>query len=167
MGRIPVTALAAMLARWCADEEADWQATSFSLPEARGGAFRRDGNPLDAWDAILLARARGDTLPQWVMDYLATCAAGIHDLRVESRAGKATKPAMIARALGMVSRGPGTVFPDAHEWDWLAIGLQIYDAIEAGDKETFAIEYVAQANGIGKSKARDAWKRFQTDPFLL
>ncbi len=163
MGRIPVTALAAMLARWCADKEADWWATSFSLPEARGGAFRRDGSPLDAWDAILLARAHGEALPQWVMDYLATCAAGIHDLRVESRAGKSIKPAMIARALGMVSRGRGTVFPGAHESDWFLIGLDIQIAIEAGNKETFAIEYVAQANGIGKSKARNAWKRLQTD----
>ncbi len=167
MDRIQVAAVDAMLERWCADEEADWRATSFSLPEARGGAFRRDGNPLDAWDAILLARAHGEALPQWVMDYLATCAAGIHDLRVESRAGKSIKPAMIARALGMVSRGRGTVFPGADESDWLAIGLQIHTAIEAGNKETYAIEYVAQANDIGKSKARDAWKRFQTDPWLL
>ena len=167
MDRIQVAVVDAMLARWCADEEADWRATSFSLPEARGGAFRRDGNPLDAWDAILLARAHGEALPQWVMDYLATCAAGIHDLRVESRAGKSIKPAMIARALGMVSRGRGTVFPGADESDWFDIGLQIHTEIEAGNKETFAIEYVAQANDIGKSKARDAWKRFQTDPLLL
>ncbi len=167
MDRIQVAAVDAMLARWRADEGADWQTTFWSLLEAHGGAFRRDGNPLDAWDAILLARALGEALPQWAMDYLATCAAGIHDLRVESRAGKSIKPAMIARALGMVSRGRGTVFPGAHESDWLDIGLQIHTAIEAGDKETFAIEYVAQANDIGKSKARDAWKRFQTDPFLL
>ena len=158
----------AMLARWRDGAGSDWRAIFRGRLEAHGRAFRKDGTALDAWDAILLARALDETPPPWAMGYLAACAAGIYDLRAESFAGKSIKPAMIGRALGMVTHGAGTAFPRADAWDWLAIAVQIGDAIEAGVKEDFATEYVAKDNGIGKSKARDAWKRLQTEcPELL
>ncbi len=166
-GRIQVADVDAMLALWRDGAGADWRAIFRGRLEAHGRAFRGQENPLDAWDAILLARALGEAPPTWAMDYLATCAAGIYDLRADSIAEKSIKPAMIGRALGMVSRGAGTAFPGADGWDWLAVAGQIRDAIKAGNKETFAIEYVAQANDIGKSKARDAWKRFQTEGIWL
>ena len=167
-GRIRVADVDAMLARWRAGAGADWQAIFRGRLEAHGRAFRKDGNPLDAWDAILVARALDEAPPQWAMDYLATCAAGIYGLRAESFAGKSVKPAMIGRALGMVSRGAGTAFPGTEAFEWLAIGTQIRDAIKVGDKEYLAIKAVAEIEDISQSKARDAWKRFQAEcPDLL
>ena len=167
-GRIQVADVDAMLARWRHGAGEDWRAIFRGRLEAHGRAFKKSANPLDCWDAILLARALGETPPHWAMDYLATCAAGIYDLRAESFAGKAVTPARIGRALDMVTKGPGTAFPGAVAFDWLAIAGQVRDAIEAGDQETYAIEAVAKMNSIGKSNARKAWKRLQAEcPELL
>lgn len=167
-GKIQVVDVDAMLARWRDLAGADWQAIFRGRLEAHGRAFRGQGNPLDAWDAILLARALGEAPPAWAMDYLATCADGFHELRAKSIAGKSINPAKIARALGMVKLGAGTAFPGVNAWKWLAIAVQIREAIKAGDKEYIAIENVAKDNDISQSKARDAWKRFQEEcPELL
>lgn len=167
-GKIQVSDVDAMLARWRDGAGADWRATFRGRLEAHGRAFKAKGSPLDAWDVILLARALGEAPPQWAMNYLATCAAGIYDLRAESFAGKSIKPAEIGRALGMVSGGAGTVFPGIDAWGWLALGTQVRDALKAGGGLDFVWENVAEANGISKSKVRDAWKRFEAEcPELL
>lgn len=156
-----------MLARWRDGAGTDWRAIFRGRLDAHGRAFRGQGNPLDAWDALLLAHALDETPPQWAMDYLATCATRIYGLRAESFAGKSIKPAMIGQALGMVSKGRGTAFPGVDAFDWIAIAVQVRDVIKAGDKEYFAIEAVAKNNEISKSKAREDWKRFQTACFDL
>lgn len=167
-GRAQVADVDAMLARWRDGAGSDWRAIFRVRLEMHGRAFKAKGNPLDAWDAILWARALGEAPPQWVLDYLATAAAGIYDLRFESSAGKVVTPGEIGRALGMVSTSPGTAFPRPGAWDWLAIAVQVRAAIKAGHQETYAIEYVAESNSVSQSKARDAWKRFQAEcPELL
>ncbi len=168
MDRTQVADVDAMLTRWRDSAGADWRAIFRGRIEAHGRAFGKEGNPLDAWDVTLLSRALGEAPPQWAMDYLATCAAGIYDLRAESFAGRSIKPAMIGRALGMVSGGAGTAFPGIDAWGWLALGMQVRDALKAGGGRDFVWENVAEANGISKSKVRDAWKRFEAEcPELL
>ena len=167
-GRAQVADVDAMLARWRDMAGADWRAIFRVRLEMHGRFFKAKGDPLDAWDAILWARALGEAPPQWALDYLATCAAGIYNLRAESFAGKIIKPAMISRALGMVSRGAGTAFPGTKSFEWLAIGMQVSNAKKGGNKESLAIRRVAEINGISESKARVAWKRFEAEcPELL
>ena len=153
----------AMLVRWRDSAGADWQAIFRNRLEAHGRAFGKESNPLDAWDALLLARALGEAPPQWTMDYLARCAAGIYDLRAESFAGKVVKPAEIGRALDMVSTGAGTKFPGSNEFDWIAIAMQVRAARKAGHKKNSAWERVATANHISKSKVREAWLRLEAE----
>ena len=75
---------------------------------------------------------------------------------------------MIGRAIGLVSDGARTAFPAPGDWDWLAVAVEIRDAIGGGMKEYLAIENAAKVYDISKSKARNAWKRFQdTRPELL
>ena len=167
-GKVQVADVDAMLARWRDGAGADWRAIFRVRLEMHGRAFKAKGNPLDAWDAVLLARTLGEAPPQWALDYLATAAAGIYDLRAESFAGKVVTPGEIGRALGMVSGGAGTAFPGVDAWGWLALGMQVRDALKAGGGPDFVWENVAEANGISKSKVRDAWKRFETEcPELL
>ena len=160
-GRTQIADVDAMLARWRAGAGADWQAAFRGRLEAHGRAFRGQENPLDAWAAILLARALDEAPPAWTMDYLATCAAGIYDLRAKSTAGKSIEPAMIGRALGMVSDGRGTAFPRVDAFDWIAIAVQVRDAIKAGINKNSAWDSVATANRISKSKVREAWLRLE------
>ena len=108
-GRTKVADVDAILARWRDGAGADWRATFRGRLEAHERAFEKEGNPLDAWDAVLLARALGEAPPQWAMDYLATCAAGFYDLR----AGQVdflphTVNQTIQTGWGIFSEGQGT-----------------------------------------------------------
>lgn len=150
-----------MLTRWREMAGADWEASFRKRLDALGRHFEAEGDPLNAWEALLWARALGEAPPQWALDYLAISAARIYDLRAESMQSETVKPAMIGRALGLVSDGAGTVFPAPGEWDWLAVAVQIRSAIGAGMKEYLAIENVAKVHAISESKARNAWKHFQ------
>lgn len=160
--KMPPVDVDALLARWREKAGADWKAVIRKRLELHGRLFEVGGDPLEAWEALLWARALGEAPPQWALDYFAISAARILDLRAESMQGKTVKPAMIGRALGMVSDGARTAFPAPGAFDWLAIAGQIRSAIGAGMKEYLAIEAVANYNEISKSKARDAWKRFQS-----
>ena len=165
---MPPVDVDALLARWREKAGADWKTIFRKRLDLLGRLFEVGGDPLNAWEALLFARALGEAPPQWALDYFAICAARILDLRAESMQGKTVKPAMIGRALGMVSDGAGTAFPAPGAFDWLAVGGQIRGAIKAGMKEYLAIESVAKVNAISEKKARDAWKRFQaTSPKLL
>ncbi len=166
--KIPPVDVDAMLTRWRQMAGADWEAIFRKRLDVHGRHFEAEGDPLDAWDALLLARALDEPPPQWALDYFARSAARILDLRAESMQGKTVKPAMIGRALGMVSDGARTAFPVPGAFDWLAVAVQIRDAIGVGTKEYLAIENAAKDNDISKSKARNAWKCFQaTCPELL
>ena len=162
-GRTQIADVDAMLARWRDSAGADWQAAFRGRLEAHGRAFREHGNPLDAWTAILLARALGEAPPQWTLDYLAMSATNIYDLQFESMAGNVIKPAEIAWALDMVTHGPGTAFLAPKAFDWIAIGMQVRNAMKAGVEKTSALVQVADANDISQSKALTDWKRFEAE----
>ncbi len=167
-GKMPPVDVDAMLARWREMAGADWEAIFRKRIDALGRHFEAEGDPLDAWETVLWARALGEAPPQWALDYFAVSAARIYDLRAESMQGKTVKPAMIGRALGMVSGGARTAFPAPGDFDWLAVAVEIRDAIGAGMKEYLAIRSAAKVYAISESKARNAWKRFQaTCPELL
>ena len=166
--RLQVADVDAWLVRWRDHAGADWQAIFRHRLEIHGQAFAGRSDPLDAWAAILLSRVLGEAPPGWVMDYLATSAANIHELQTESFNDKTITPAMIGRAFGMVSGGAGTAFLGPKACDWVAVAIQVRDAIKAGDKKDFATEIVAAANGVSKSTADKYWKRFQAEcPELL
>lgn len=84
--------------------------------------FRREfkkGNPLMAWRALLWARqtevftlrpsvtAEKREIPEWVLDYLETCASNLIDLSALENA-KRTTDAHIVQAIGLKSKGRST-----------------------------------------------------------
>ena len=161
--KMPPVDVDAMLARWREIAGADWEAIFRNHIDILGRNFEGDSDPLDAWEVFLWARALGEAPPQWALDYFAITAARILDLRTESTQGKTVKPAMIARALGMVSDGAGTAFPDEKEFNWIAYAWGVRSAIQGGSYETLAIQDVADLHGVSASVVRKAWKRFQLD----
>ncbi len=160
---MPPVDVDAMLARWREMAGADWEAIFRKRIDALGRHFEAEGDPLDAWETVLWARALGEAPPQWALDYFAVSAARIYHLRAESMQGKTVKPAIIGRALGMVSQGAGTAFPSEKEFDWIAYAFQVRGAIRGGNYETLAIQLVADTNGVADSVVRKAWKRLQLE----
>ena len=162
---MPPVDVDAMLARWRESAGADWEAIFRKRIDALGRHFegKGEGDPLYAWEALLFARALGEAPPQWMLDYFAISAARILDLRAESMQGKTVKPAMIGRAIGMVSQGAGTAFPGEKEFDWIAYAFQVRGAIRGGNHETLAIQLVADTQGVADSVVRKAWKRLQLE----
>ena len=153
----------ALLARWREIAGADWEVSFRKTIDVLGRHFEGKGDPLDAWEALLYARELGEAPPQWALDYLAISAARILHLRDESIQGKTIEPAMIGRAIGLVSDGAGTAVPDEKEFNWVAYAWAVRSAIQGGSRETLAIQDVAEFNGVADSVVRKAWKRFQLD----
>ena len=155
-----------MLERWRQLAGDNWQTVMRERLDIHRRSYEGD-RPADAWAAFLVSRMLGETPPDWVMEYLATCAGEIYSLETASIAGEIITPNRIAGALGMVTKGPGTAFTDQKEWDWLGMALDVRELIRAGDKDTYAIAAVsADYKKLGYKNAspstvRKAWKRYQ------
>ena len=138
-----------------------WKKTFRQRIELHRQLYEGGGNPLQAWSALLYARALGEQPPAWVMEYLAGCAAAFHNLQHASSEGKKIKPNDIAHAVGMVSKGAGTVFPNQDDFDGIMMAVQVQDCIDNGLQQAYTIANVAEDWGITKSTVRRAWKRTQ------
>lgn len=150
-----------MLKRWKVAAGSDWHSKFQLRLNMHRDLYGASENPLDVWQGILYAQALNEPLPDWILEYLASSAANIFDLMHHSMQGKRPTPAHIANALNMVRQGSGTIFPNESEWDWTARGGQVAAMIEAGHQETYAIDAVAETEGVSSSTVRRDWKRFQ------
>lgn len=118
-------------------------------------------NPLDAWNAVVLAGALEEPVPEWAMDYLVTCASGFQDMEcVSSQDGEKPSHKDIAKILGM---GSTKIFADSSIWDWVTQAIEVRDYIACGDQETYAIQHVAEIEQVSKSTIRRAWKKLQKE----
>ena len=153
----------AMLERWRSGAGKNWEAVFRARMGIHERRYQSKASPLDAWTAILLARALSEPAPEWVADYLAACAMMFHNLTITSSQGDSIKPEMVARATGMITKGAGTIFPGADEFDWLAMALSMRDHLAIGDKQKYAKIYVADEFGVSPSTALRAWKRLKTE----
>src|SRR5687768_1648704 len=70
--------------------------------------YRVKPNPLYAWDAYSLARATGEPIPEFVLEYFDRVAANFAKLQEKPPGTKPELP--IAKALEMKQSGAGNVF---------------------------------------------------------
>lgn len=75
-------------------------------------SYSMHGNPLYAWEAWRIARDSGEPVPGWALAYLDECARRFACM--EHPEPKRT-PQAVAGAVGMFSRGRGTVFSRARQ----------------------------------------------------
>ncbi len=122
----------AMLARWRKGAGAEWRQIFQFRMEVHGQTYAADGNPREAWNALLLAYALGEPTPAWAMEYFAVCATGLHEMAHAASRGEKFEPKDSAHAVGMVSKGRGTVFPGEDEFDWLALAWAVRERIKRG-----------------------------------
>ena len=93
--------------------------------------------------------------PDWVVSYFDGVAKRL--FQPAKRGGKLSKSA-IGKALGM--NAPGRQFLEFSETpEWADIADDVWQQRKRGDKETYAIEAVAEKRGISPSKVRRAWVR--------
>ena len=118
----------------------NWRAIYKRRLEIHKKRYQAHGNPLDAWEAILWSYVIDEPPPPWCMDYFVGGAVGLQRLADESRDGQTPNPADIPSTLDFVSKGAGTAFPKLGEWNWLALAMNVREAIVSGDKKYIAIE---------------------------
>src|SRR5262245_33958711 len=126
--------------------------------------FAETRNPLFAWSALRVARAAGLAVPEWVLQYLETAADKLWRAASPDRVqdGHRAPAVIIAEALGMTRRGPGTVFSDV--WDepyeiWLA-ALVYFRSREHG-KPYYEWGEVATRWGGSEATVRRAWDKWK------
>ena len=113
------------------------------------------GNPLHVWNAYRVCRVARLGVPDWVVSYFDGVAKRL--FQPAKRGGKLSKSA-IGKALGM--KAPGREFREFSETlEWADIADDVWQQRKRGDKETYAIEAVAEKRGISPSKVRRAWVR--------
>jgi hypothetical protein len=113
------------------------------------------GNPLHVWNAYQVCRVARLGVPDWVLSYFDGVAKRL--LQPAKRGGKLSKSA-IGKALGM--NAPGREFREFSETpEWADIAYDVWQQLKGGDKETYAIEAVAEKRGISPSTVRRAWVR--------
>jgi hypothetical protein len=146
--------------------------------------YRETRNPVFAWDSFARSRADRLAIPEWVLAYFDGAARQLGSLVEKAQASETISgPAdKIAAALGMTSKGAGTVFSRFSDvfldWEWAAIGEEVAAYVRDGDKETIAIENVVKDHArirmaalrrgyfVGEpdpsqSTITRAWKRYQ------
>jgi len=127
-------------------------------------AYADTGNPLLAWSAWRLARTEGLTVPEWVLRYIYVAADKLWRAANPDRlkdSPRAPAP-IIAEALGMTRRGPGTVFSDF--WDepfeiWLA--ALVYFESRGHGKPYLVWESVAKQWSASEATVRRAWDKWK------
>jgi hypothetical protein len=113
------------------------------------------GNPLHVWNAYQVCRVARLGVPHWVLSYFDGVAKRL--FQPAKRGGKLSKSA-IGKALGM--NAPGREFREFSETpEWADIAYDVWQQLKGGDKETYAIEAVAEKRGISPSTVRRAWVR--------
>lgn len=71
--------------------------------------YRAEGNPLAAWDAYVLCREWGKTIPEWVLQYLDRSAKRLMSAIPGKVSGK-KPPDHVLESFGMKTRGKGNSF---------------------------------------------------------
>ena len=130
--------------------------------------YEKDRNPLYVWQAYLETRRAGLDLADWILEYLDSVSLEIWSLA--QQVGHGQQPSdvwgAVAEALKLKQpgrTGRGTVFTDMFDKNWIFLGCMVAFYMEQGDQETYAIEDVAKKNGVSRSTAHRAWKRYQQE----
>ena len=118
--------------------------------------FRREGNPVHAWEALKLVRSYGLRPPLWVRDYLARGADGIMGIRdaVSSGQSAGREADRVGKALGFATDGTGRGGRFSH-----AVTLERNRRIYRKVKEKLAVErkldraYDKAAEELGMSRS--------------
>ena len=126
--------------------------------------FRRDGNPVNPWEALAVACRYGIDPPDWVQDFFADAANGFIEILNEVANGKAVKRELerVGQALGF-----GTDSPGRRGWFKHAtmlkrdrtIFFEVGNKLEAGIKLDFAYDQVAKELDVSRSTVVRAYLR--------
>jgi hypothetical protein len=126
--------------------------------------YEATGNPLHVWSSYLLHRALGADfadLPEWILEYFDRVANNLFEIEDAKKRGEKIERAAVTVALEIKKPGQsgrGDFFKNFTEHpERVAIADDVYKRLYLGDKESFAIESVAQSRGVSKSTVRLAW----------
>jgi hypothetical protein len=131
--------------------------------------YKHTKNPFHAWEAIATARAYSVRMPKWVLEYLGRVAVDIvkpegDEVTETPRKKKESEAERIGKIAGFSGGGRGQtgMFKKAITWKRdHAIYRDMLDQIEAGVKEDFAYNIVAQEHGISRSTVVKAFVRMR------
>jgi hypothetical protein len=132
--------------------------------EAERRAFLETSNPMHVWAAFRFAGVVGAETPEWVRSYLDLVSKRILSLAAQvqnesSRGKRNSKVDDFGPRLAAVMMMKGSHLTGYHS-DWITYGMNVRHRIQSGDKETFAIETVAEDAGVSKSTVGRGWKRY-------
>ena len=133
------------------------------------GSDEGAGNPVHAWEAIATARAYSVRMPKWVVEYLGRVAVDIvepegDEVTETLRKKKESEAERIGKLAGFSGGGRGQtgMFKKAIMWKRdHVISHDMLDQIEAGVKEDFAYDIVAQKHGTSRSTVAKAFVRMR------
>ncbi|MDG4896616.1 hypothetical protein P9272_23905 [Mesorhizobium sp. WSM4976] len=132
--------------------------------EVERRAFFETSNPMHAWAAFRYASVVGTEMPDWVRGYFDLVSKRMLALAADAQT-EADRPKRNSKvddfgprlAAAMMMKGSHLT---GYHSDWISYGMNVRHRVQAGDKETFAIESVAEDAGVSVSTVRRGWKRY-------
>ena len=118
--------------------------------------YEHEGNIYSAWYAYLVARQTGAAIPGWILEAFDDVSVRLFGLYLDSTHGHKISNAAIAEAVKLSgSRGRGNAFTKYGTPDWWLMADVVGLYMGQGDKQTYAIEAVAEEYRVKKSIALD------------
>jgi hypothetical protein len=126
--------------------------------------WKREKNPVYAWNAYNTARLTGLDIPKWVSAYLDAAAAAIMKAVQQAHSGETigNEAEYVGKALGFGAGGPGQT-PQFGElkklgtdWD---LHIEVSELIERGEKIDNAYSIVAALKKISRTTVLRAYQR--------
>jgi hypothetical protein len=131
-------------------------------------------NPLHAWEGYKLARYLNVPIPEWVLEYLDTCAVALGDgrdaedalgLRVKGGHSKFRQMETASRDLGIFARldfllqitPDDLIDPDS---DTIRL-LRIESSLKGESRFDRIVQHVARENGLSAKTTRDIYYRLK------
>ena len=126
--------------------------------------FARDGNPVHAWGAFVIARTYENDTPEWVLNFVYDVARGILDICGEVSQGKPAirEAERVGKVLGFGTdgRGRGGWFKRATMLHRdRTIYFKVGSKLKAGMKRNFAYDDVAKTLNVSRSTIVRAYLR--------
>jgi hypothetical protein len=126
--------------------------------------FRKEGNPVFAFEAITLAKRYDLPWPEWVHEFFGEAAAKIMELRsgVSGRKSQSSEAESVGRAFGFGADGKGGTgkFKAASMMAFdRTVHRQITAKLEKGDKLDIAYDSVKSSLGVSRSKVVTSYQR--------
>ncbi|MBL8576148.1 MAG: hypothetical protein JNK47_02895 [Mesorhizobium sp.] len=133
-------------------------ANNADLIEVERRAFFATSNPMHVWAAFRLARVVNADIPPWVMSYLDLASKRLLALASDIvQDGTADNTFVKDLAAAFFFKG---AHPTNYHSEWITYGMNVRHLMQQGDKETFAIDAVAEHFGVSASTVRGAYKQY-------